>query len=179
MATSWATSQEKSYRISMPRCLPSAPEWIPGVTAATAEGATSTSSSRNRRNSRPSPRSSQLYGRTDVATKLPLPSSHSPPPFLSPSPQDFVMQSRIKILLAYTCSPAPLGAHMCSHAQLGLLARCTHKVSRKSFLWPTKGFLGEFEVDIFFDMRIPLQRSFSRIFNLVFNIKYVMCVYNI
>lgn len=34
VATSWATSREKSYRISMPRCLPtSAAEWIPGVAA--------------------------------------------------------------------------------------------------------------------------------------------------
>lgn len=33
-ATSWATSREKSYRISMPRYLPtSAPEWIPRVVA--------------------------------------------------------------------------------------------------------------------------------------------------
>lgn len=148
MATSWATSPEKSYRISMPRCLPtSAAEWIPGVAAARRRGSFDFFRA-TRRNSWETSGSSQLPGETP-------PQKNRPIHLLAHrrSSRDFEAQSWIKVLLAYICILFPRvtsNSHVFARAapELGTLARCTHKLSRKSSLWPIKVFFGEFEIII-------------------------------
>lgn len=112
VATSWATSREKSYRISMPRCLPtSAAEWIPGVSG---EGAASTSSARLRRNSWEIPDLPNFLGkprRDGTAPPSPRPVAAAREISRRNLGLRFYLHTRVSSSLAL------LSIHTCSHAQ--------------------------------------------------------------
>jgi len=159
MATSWATSREKSYRISMPRCLPtSAAEWIPGVVE------------RRRRGS------FDFFCATRNSWEIP-----DRPNFLRKPRRDGT-PFHLPAVASRGISKRNLGLRFHLHTRVSSLPRATFNshvfacaagairtlhtqavpevVSLADGLSRRKGFFDEFEIDIFVSTRIPMKHLF-------------------